>query len=460
MKVANKTKNKIGFDVSNANPKTTKGKSGKGKVTGKELGFKGGTYFKNKLTVPKDTERKDKLSIVFFDSKVLNKITEMCIPQAKGSEFQVHYRAIAVHIEKDGFEVVITIPTAFYNFKQEVSISSVDYDLNDIDNEAESAKEDSEKMTSHLLKELPFFNALTTMGYDVSFKEGDLGSIHRHPGRFGFSSIDLGKNPEFPGVIYRNKIAKDKFQTDSVMYISGKECEIYTTEARLVNTKEASDGGVEGDYCEIPTISVIRPDEASEKKKDDVSKVLGDIEDDIFSKFHFVGAFGAEVKKYPMLEIILEMLYEMDYPVSIDNVKPERITQYFAYLNKNKAKGKKSVGNDYAYWDDLGGYGNVYADNGFGRYDEWDDYGWYNDGFGAAPSKVTDYETLEDMVKFMLEYHGVEYNQFTINDICEVLENNFTIEEQFEIIDFSVDSHKVPEAQYGAIGGAYGEYTW
>ena len=345
--MAKKKNNTIGFKV-----EPIKGKSGKGNTkaktkTGKNPGFKGGsktpqakhtpvtkTGWSNraKLTEPEDTKRFDKMGIVFFDNKVLNQITKQCLPTAKDSEFQIHYRALDIHIEKDGFEVVLSIPTAYYNFTQEVSSGSVDYELDDIDNEAEKVKAASEANVQDLLTKMPLFNAMNGAGYNVSFKEGNFGSIHRHPGRFGFSSIDLGKDPESPGVIYRQKVSTDFFQTDSVMYINGNECEIYTTEARIVNIKEAADGGVEGDYCQIPTISIVRPEDSEREAPDLASKVLGEVDTDIFSRFHFVGAFGAEIKKYPMLEVILEMLDSLEYNVDTSNIDEKRIAQKHSYV--------------------------------------------------------------------------------------------------------------------------------
>ncbi len=286
----------IGFkpEHTGSKSKSVKVKSGKGTNTGEKLGFQGGktkkkgystSYNVKKLTEPKDTKRFDKMSIVFFDNKVLNDFTKLCLPKAGGSEFQVHYRALTIHIQKDEFEVIVTIPTAYYNFKQEVSSGAVDWELDDRDKEAEKVKEVSDINAAALIQKMPFFHALDSAGYDVSFREGDFGSIHRHPGRFGFSSIDLMKDSEDPGIIYRNRVAVDVVQTDSVMYIGNdKDCEIYTTEARIVNVKKAKDGGVEGDYCQIPTISIIRPEERAGNIVDPAAAVLGSVDSDIFSK--------------------------------------------------------------------------------------------------------------------------------------------------------------------------------
>jgi len=465
-----KNKNKIGFKVDNL---PVKAKSGKGKPkakTGKTLGFKGGangyssnggvktyTYpVKKTLKKPIDTKRSDKLVFVFFDGKTLNTITEMCLPRAGTSEFQVHYRSLAVHIEKDGFEVVFSIPTSFYNFDQEVSTGSVDYELDDIDNEAEKVKEASNKVASDILTQIPFFGALKQMGYSVSFKEGNFGSIHRHPGRFGFSSIDLGKDPESPGVIYRQKNTKDFYQTDSVMYIDGTECEIYTTETRIVNLKPADDGGVDGDYCQTPTISIIKPEAVEGEDKIGPEKVLGDVASDIFSKFHFVGAFGAEMKKYPMLEIILEMLYSMDYQPDISNVEPNRIEQAYSYLKRGKYSygSKKGSKKDDVWgylddWDDWDyGYGSLY---GYGE----GSYGYgTNHRENTQTSKNKDEEEVYSLAGFddgsdgewmfpiiesMIESHGLNATEEDIKEIYGILNRHFDESDALFILDYGTN---------------------
>lgn len=488
-----KKNNKIGFKVDN---QPVKAKSGKGTAhntkSGKSLGFKGGQpkkswgkggsyksgkkggtttyYYPPKKTVKKpiDTKRSDKLVFVFFDGKTLNKITELCLPKAGSSEFQVHYRALAVHIEKDGFEVVFSIPTVFYNFDQEVSTGSVDYELDDIDTEAEKVEEISKEMTANLLKQLPFFSALKQMDYNVTFKEGNFGSMHRHPGRFGFSSVDLGKDPESPGVIYRQKNTKDFYQTDSVMYINGTECEIYTTETRIVNLKPSEDGGVDGDYCQTPTISIFKPEKGINEEANGPEKVLGDVANDIFSKFHFIGAFGAEVKKYPMLEIILEMLHDMEYEPDISNVDPTRIEQAFSYLKKGNYYSqsyKKSKGKSYDYLDDWDawdyGYGGIYG---------YDDYG-FGGGYGALPKDVSkkdkepevevfdftnkkvpeEDEWIFPLIAGMIESHNLDATEEDVEEIYSILKRHFDETDMVTILDYGtnyndiLDGEAVPE---------------
>jgi len=424
-------KRRIGFNPAvsgRGHKKTTKANAHKHNINNYGYGY--GYNRGPQKTRPEDTQRKDKMSIVFFDEKTLNKMTEHCLPAAKDSEFQIHYRAANVHIQKDGFEVIFSIPTAYYNFTQEVSGSAVEYDLNDIDEQAEAVKETSSLNLHGNIKQLPLFQALSDIGYEVTFKEGNFGSIHRHPGRFGFSSIDLGKNPDSPGVIYRNHTCTDLVQTDSVMYIDGKQTEIYTTEARIVNVKGAADGGVEGDYCQIPTLSIIKP-ESTTSKVDPACSVLGDMDADIFGQFHFVGAFGAEARKYPLLEAILNMLNTFEYNVCTENVKVERITQrYQSWGGYGKGKGSHAkVGNTYPSI-----YGGGFDDDyDLMMADYWDGMDATTDRKSfvtpqivpdAAAKKMGDPNdalTEEALIKAMLGQDGIDATEEDIEAVKDVM---------------------------------------
>jgi len=151
----------------------------------------------------KDLFDNSKLSLLLLQQNDLDKISAICQPVATSSEFQIHYRALIIRMKNDTNEFILTIPTAYYNFKQEVSTSSVEYHLSDIDKIAKLVQDNSLKNCKKLLS-LPIFSAMKSLGFDIQTYESNCGSIHRHPGRFGFSTIDLNKDPSNPGVVYRN----------------------------------------------------------------------------------------------------------------------------------------------------------------------------------------------------------------------------------------------------------------
>jgi len=245
----------------------------KNKNKGKEMGWwkkteKAISTFTRASTLTKPDEYSDSsnLNIVLFKQSTLDKIAEICLPKAGGSEFQVHYRGIQIVIEHtDGKRrMIFTIPTVFFNMPQKVSSGSVDFNLDEVAELSNQVQPISAKMAEEMINHFPiaFFQQ---RGFNISVRELEMGSMHRHPGNFGFSQIDLDNQVEKPGVIFRNKntmntSAGEKIQVDSVMYIPNKSVKLVTTETRIVKVKPAEDGGIEGAYYDTPTISYIIKD--------------------------------------------------------------------------------------------------------------------------------------------------------------------------------------------------------
>ncbi len=323
----------------------------------------GTTHSVPSITKPKDAFDKNKIAFVFFDQQTLNSLTDECIEDAGSDEFQVGYRALLIRMKKGSFEAAMYFPTSFYNFEQEIGPSSVDFELQDLEREAEAVKAQSKENTQHILKALPVFEILKGHGYEISFEEGNFGSIHRHPGRFGFSSIDTRKDPKDPGVIYRQVEAEDFWQVDSVMYIESAKhhTEIYTTECRIVNVKPHKDGGIDGTYTEMQTVTVVKPTKFTEETTiEAIEEVMGNIEKDIFDKYIIKGV----QKKYPLFKAVLEMYKDVEYIADVSNVDTKRIetkqyapSRYSGYYNgyqgsygetyhKLKSKSKSGITDD------------------------------------------------------------------------------------------------------------------
>jgi len=224
-----------------------------------------GVYNRFTLTKPVDTKDPETLNIVLFKQSFLNQIADQCIPVAGGSEFQTHYRAVQFLIEKPGVgRIIYTIPTVFYNFTQEVSTSAVDYNLIECDKNSKEVQPLSMEIAGKVNASFPA-SYFQSNGFTVTVREDDIGSIHRHPGDFSFSSIDLDNDPSKPGVIYRRGNAEDLPQTDSVMYITGSDknhhVKLVTTQTRVVTTKNLGlENGVEGQYAKAKTLTLILKD--------------------------------------------------------------------------------------------------------------------------------------------------------------------------------------------------------
>jgi len=284
-------------------------------------------YQAKSYSTPTESSRDDHLLFVGHKQAVLNKIQEKCLPIAHGSEFQFHFRALQIKIKNDKNEVVVlTFPTVYFNFPQKVTTGSVDFNLVEVNQVSEQIKPLSMEIAKKIIKAFPK-KLFTDKGYEVKFVEGEVGSIHRHPGRFGFSGTDLRNNPLNPGVIFRVKEAQDLHQVDSVLYCD-KDAELFTTECRYFNIQQVDptneDKGAVGTVEEIPTMVGLLQDKEF-----------------VVPSNRFKAFFGQEtqriskllVKKFriqdsvPELEIIMQAILESYEPQ--DMVIPENIENSF-----------------------------------------------------------------------------------------------------------------------------------
>lgn len=329
------------------------------------------------VPTPTDTKDTSKLSIVLMRQSVLNAISAICQPVAGASEFQVHYRALVVRVKNETNELIINVPTAFFNFKQTVAHASVDYHLDDIDNAAEVVKPISDRIIQEIFAEMPILVALKELYGDsaeVTFSEVNSGSIHRHPGRFGFSGTDYTKTPSNPGVIYREAEATDKVHTDSVIYL-GARTEIYTTESRILNIAP-KDRGVEGTYCQIPTTTFLLNDIAgvdSAEVANTMADFLGGLENELKDSsgdYYITNAMGA-ITGYALVTEVINSFKDAKFQQDISNVLASHITSRFTTYSyagghyptaKAGNGGKKQVGGR-DLWDD--GWNYVYDDDDY-----------------------------------------------------------------------------------------------
>jgi len=353
-------------------------------------------YNKKKLIEPEEFENLSKLNIALFDNETINAMVEECQPHAGASEFQIHYHSLQVHIDNKGYEFIITIPVAYYNFNQEVSSGSVSYEMKEVNEVSSEAKLLVDEKVKELFDKLPILKIIGNMGFKTSYRVSDNGSIHRHPGDFSFSSVDYDKDPEEPGVIFRQMKAKDLYQTDSVIYLGGKTPKFNCTETRIVNVEPVKDNdGIKGKYTEIPTYSFISK-EKEEKSK--LYEIIGELKEhtNILSNFKTTNSMNVTLKPYPLIEEILKAFIVCEFKPDIVNVVGERIkgriygNRYTATMVKTKDKGKNKavIGNKNSYLSDS---------------DYWDEY----DECYAAQYGISVKEEKEEVQKTMI--HGLPH---------------------------------------------------
>ncbi len=311
---AHKGKNMFGF-----------GKNTPKKHTPYQYGYK-------KEVVPTTGIDSTTMSTVLFRQSILDTIGEMCLPTAGDSEFQVHYRSLQIIIgSKSGQRLVVTIPTVFFNMPQKVSRASVDFNLDEVSAVSEQVAPVSEALSEKFLAAFPVA-LFENLGFTIEAREAEIGSMHRHPGAFGFSGTDLGNRVKKPGVIFRTMEAEDRIQVDSVMYIPEKSVNIYTTETRVIDVTPTEDGeGISGTYLRTPTFSYIYDDT---KRPVDFFEFFGRPRSD--TERNFVTDHDESSKEYKeMIEIFnlfldnLEKTDEEYEPILI--IDPELIVEEYTY---------------------------------------------------------------------------------------------------------------------------------
>lgn len=310
---------------------------------------------KTKPTVVKSS---DTLSVMLYKQSTLNEIAAICKPKALASEFQVHCRGAQILIQKPESDkrVVFTIPTYYFNMPQKVSSGSVDFNLDEVSAISEQIAPLSVKMVEKIGAQFPI-KYFQDLGFEVGIRELEMGSLHRHPGDFGFSGTDLDNQVEKPGVIFRNLKCEDKIQVDSVMYIPQKHVKIVTTETRIVSVQPTEDEeGIEGTYTEAPTLCYIIED--TKHEPEGFGEFFGMKKKKKKTAFDFKIDQKWIKEEYPEIEGILgSFLDGMDYDPQLI-VDPELIEQEYTHTKPstyNRGTGYHAGGNYYGgvdAWDD------------------------------------------------------------------------------------------------------------
>lgn len=122
----------------------------------------------------------DYLGILCLDDDTLNNFYKKSGELAKDNEFQAHYWFLNLRkINEDGTIIDIQIPTVFYNYPQQVSPTSIDFQLEDVTEISESLKDlaYSKSKTLCLNPTLKQF----IKKHNLIVSNIALGTIHRHP---------------------------------------------------------------------------------------------------------------------------------------------------------------------------------------------------------------------------------------------------------------------------------------
>ena len=130
-----------------------------------------------------DVSTKHNQGIVLLRQSDLQSIYEKSGPLAKHNEFQVHFWAVNFRARyADNSVIDVTIPTVYFNYKQEVSSAHIDFEMSDVVAVSEKAAKLHHTIANRI-NNTHFAVALTELlSSTIEVTSTDYNSIHRHPG--------------------------------------------------------------------------------------------------------------------------------------------------------------------------------------------------------------------------------------------------------------------------------------
>lgn len=186
-----------------------------------------------------DVSTKHNQGIVLLRQSDLQSIYEKSGPLAKNNEYQVHFWAINFRARyADNSIIDITIPTVYFNYKQEVSSAHIDFEMSDVVIISEKAAKLHHTIANRI-NGTDFAARLQALLHaEIEVTSTDYNSIHRHPGSSkhqSFSSTDLKKDPDNHGIVYSLESGTEKPNFAGIMAIDSGVCNLAHMEYRVVN---------------------------------------------------------------------------------------------------------------------------------------------------------------------------------------------------------------------------------
>lgn len=144
----------------------------------------------------------------------------------------------------DNSIIDVTIPTVYFNYKQEVSSAHIDFEMSDVVTVSEKAAKLHHTIANRI-NNTSFATMLEQLlRTSIEVTSTDYNSIHRHPGSSkhqSFSSTDLKKDPDNHGIVYSLESGTEKPNFAGIMAIDSGVCNLAHMEYRVVNGKVYKD---------------------------------------------------------------------------------------------------------------------------------------------------------------------------------------------------------------------------
>lgn len=127
-----------------------------------------------------DYQTDNVLTCIFYNHLDIRKFRELCGNLVYSNEYQCHYFALVRTESINDIQINFVFPLIYYNYKQEVSSATVDFDMEDVTNTAKQLSELVSKkasiMKTHISNIKPIFEN-SKISYKITFYN----NIHKHP---------------------------------------------------------------------------------------------------------------------------------------------------------------------------------------------------------------------------------------------------------------------------------------
>lgn len=381
-----------------------------------------------KKTTIKTSTTSENHGVVLFKDEDLQNILKKSGKLVYGNEFQVHYWSLNLrHIsENDGSILDISIPTVFFNYKQQVSSASIDFELKDVISVSEKTKIIHNIKVNEIIKSGLKERIEEILGIELFYKSENFNSLHKHPGnasRQAFSSTDLSKDLDDLGIVFPLAEAKnDKANFAGIMAIENKKIKIAHYEYRTVN------GDIEEDikYNEGRCIALVA---RKEKTISNIEKILGcktKIED---------YAVGKKAAKTDIFYEILKVFKQLNYTTSTDAIISDNIEEKYKEHTSKNYYYNKYYGND-----DKDLLSTLY-DVSEKEYKQAVEIKKKYDGLKIIPESVIKKSSNQELKKIYDMYYSTYFQKKNTEDWSEELKNPvmFRKDIEFEISALLID---------------------
>lgn len=237
-------------------------------MTGSNYPKFGSTTVQVKPTKIHDYTVDNYIGISLWTQQALDAITENTGNLASANEYQVHYWSLNMRkVFPDGSLLDISVPTVFFNYKQQVTAASIDFELSEVEQVSDDI------YVLHNIEVNKLKPLLDEHFPDFVFTSVGLNSLHKHPGgrSQSFSGTDLKKDhTNDTGIVFPLASADVRPNFASIICYTGGSTYLAHTEYRIADGSVPSDKGIS--YYNGRTASYVK---APMSELSDAEKLFG-----------------------------------------------------------------------------------------------------------------------------------------------------------------------------------------